>query len=743
MSTVNGDIGGKIRRIINTLLSTAMLLSFAACSSASAPHKPPEVAPCSTERHVLPAARADDERDDFGKYAEIYAKERIELPGNQSVLYGEALTGGGIFSYGIDSYGSTVFYLIDSSDYAAQMLPIQLADDVYLLGQSVDDLLPVMTIDENGEYVICLFAGAQLAEWAVLALPAQYAEDVIIGLTVLPEHFIVELSREIIVLNQSSEFEKSLGMFSGPTMCSISSLGNIIIAGETKKDALSAETVTKVNVFNASFELIGTYETETRFDAFCAGSRDGEILALKNGVVYSYHYESSEITSIIDAVSSGMNSNKIFYASDGRYITMQRGIPTLWSSINDENLTVLTLAAYHLNLSLELLIDLFNESTTDYKIRVVDYATFDDLVGNGNGLMRLNADIVAGFTPDLYDLTNLTVHSFVRNGLLEDMQNHFMSHGIQTSKLVSSVFEHLKTEDRIYYIMPSFTIISVIGSRDMLGDSTHLMPDKFFSTAAELSPEKLFGPEVTREDFLRYTLLFNGSEYFDVKSKTCDFNKSNFGRFLELAASLPEKIDYSKIDSQDISRVYAGEQKLIFSAVSGDLISLFSYYDTAFLGKAEYVGFPSTLSSGSAFVPDALIGVSSTSPRKAQAMDFIAFTLGDYCQTSSALAGLPIRQSALEKRVEYWTSERMKYNKSLMTVYNGAMVELSGNSSTEHLKEQLYAAIAAGDTLAIFDETLFQLIYLESQAYFIGKTSLTQCLNALQSKVRLYLAEQY
>lgn len=166
-------------------------------------------------------------------------------------------------------------------------------------------------------------------------------------------------------------------------------------------------------------------------------------------------------------------------------------------------------------------------------------------------------------------------------------------------------------------------------------------------------------------------------------------------------------------------------------------------YDTAFLGKAEYVGFPSTLSSGIAFVPDALIGVSSTSRHKEQAMDFISFTLSDYCQTSSTLFGLPVNQNALEKRVEYWASEHEKYNRSLVTVYNGARMELVGNSSAEYLKEHLYAAIASGDTLAIFDDSLFQLIYLESQSYFNGKTSLQQCLNTLQSKVRLYLAEQY
>lgn len=731
-----------MRRVLSILLLAAILLSLAACSSTPSQIQQ-EATLHNVEYRNLFSPKTEADQTDLEQVAGIYGKERIELPGNQAVLYGEKQTGSKIFAYGIDSYGNTAFYILDSSDCSAQILPIQLSDNVYLLGQSSDDLQPVMTINEDGEYVLNLFADSQLVEQTILKLPEQYSEDVIIGLTVLPNHLIVELSSEIIVLNRSSEFEKSLGAFSGPTMCSISTLGNVIIAGETKKDILSAESVTEVNIFDASLELLGTYESETRFDAFCTGRNDGEILALKNGIIYSYHYKSGEITAIIDAVSSGMNSNKVFYASDGRYITIQRGIPVFWSAINNEDLTVLTLATYHLSRSLELLVDLFNESTTDCKIRIIDYASFEDSSGNGKGLMRLNADIVAGFTPDLYDLTNLNVQSFVRNGLLENMQNHFAENGIQASELVASAFEQLKVENGLYYIMPSFSIISVIGSRDMLGEDAHLTPDRFFSLAEELSPDKLFGPELTREDLLRYALLFNREEYFDEKTKTCNFTSTSFERFLALAASFPEEIDYSQIDSQDIARVYAGEQKLMFSAVSGDLISLFSYYDTAFSGKAEYVGFPSDVSSGTAFVPTSLIGISSTSLRKEQAMDFIAFTLSDYCQTSSKVFGLPIKQDALEERVEYWVAEYEKFNKSLVTVYDGARIELAGNPSAASSKERLYAAIAATDTLAIFDDSLFQLVFSGSQSYFNGKINLQQCLENLQSKVRLYLAEQH
>lgn len=731
-----------MRRLFSMLLLATMLISLAACSSAAIPQSQQTETPEIQEYQYTSAPRADNIQASLEQSAEVYGKERLEIPGDQAYVYWGMLTGEKIFSYGVDSYNNTVFYLLDPSNFDVQMLQIKLSDSVYLLGQSYDDVQPILTINESGEYILNLFADSQLAEQTVLKLPDQYSDDIIVGITVIPEHFIVELSSEIIALSRNSEFEKSFGSFSGATLCSITRNGHLVIAGETKEDMPPAKSVTKVNLFDFNLDLLDAYESETQFEAFCTGNVDGEILALKNGIIYSYHYESGEISSVIDAVSSGMNSNKVFYAADDKYITFQKGIPALWSVLNDEDITVLTMATYHLNYSLELLIDSFNESSADCKIKVIDYASFEDSSDSKNGLMRLNADIVAGFTPDLYDLTNLHTQSFIRNGLLENMESFFTQCGIEPEKLVSSAYEQLKMEDGVYYMMPSFTIISVIGNRDMLEEDAHLTPDRFFSVAAELSPDKLFGPDLTREAFLRYTLLFNSEEYFNEKADTCNFTSSGFGRFLEFAASLPEEVDYSQIDSQDISRAYAGEQMLILSSMSGDLVSLFSYYDTAFEGKAEYVGFPSTLSSGIALAPSSLIGVSSASLHKEQAIDFIAFTVSDYCQSNAALSGLPINQNALEKRVDYWASEYEKFGKSLVTVYNGARIELSGNASAEYSKEHIFAAIDSADTLAIFDDTLFYLIFTESQSYFNGKTSLQQCLDTLQSKVQLYLAER-
>ena len=731
-----------MRKVLCLILSLAILASLVACSANTSTqiHK---VNPTNTKDsgNVIPISEKNQEI--IEQLGAVYGKERIELPGNQAYVYMDVMAGKKIFAYGMDSQNNNVFYLINPEDCSVQMLPIQIEGNIYLLGQSDEATYSILTIGESGENIVNFFEESQLIRQQELVLPEEYTGDIITGITVMPEHFIVELSSEIIALNRNCEFEKSLGCFNANMLCSITPEGNLIVAGETTKDSLSEKAVTQVSLFDASLEPLETYELEMLFDTLCTGTADGTILAIKNGVVYSCDYRNNIITAKIDAVSSGLNSSRIYVASADKYIATQRGIPSLWSPIDKDEITELTLATYNLGYPLELLIDMFNESSSDCKIKVIDYASYEDLSNSDNGLMYFNADIVAGFTPDLYDLTNLNVQSFIGNGLLEDMGSYLEQEKIKSTDFVPSALEMLKKEDKLYYIMPSFTLISAIGSRDILGEDTNLTAEKFFSTAVDSSPEELVGPEMTKEDFLRYTLLFNWRQYYSENTETCNFTYENFGRFLEFASSLPEEIDYSQIESQDIMRAYAGEQKLLIGGINGNLVSFFSYYDAAFGGKGEYVGFPSNSSSGKALLPSSLIGISSTSLNKEYAMDFIAFILSDYCQTNGNLSGLPVIYNALEKRIDYWGSEHEKFQKSLVSVYEGARVELKGTPSAEHIKKIIYSAIASADILAIYDENLFQIVYEECQSFFNNRTTIEQCVNSIQSKVGLYIAEQY
>ena len=172
------------------------------------------------------------------------------------------------------------------------------------------------------------------------------------------------------------------------------------------------------------------------------------------------------------------------------------------------------------------------------------------------------------------------------------------------------------------------------------------------------------------------------------------------------------------------------------------MISMFAYYDTAFKGTAEYVGFPSSTSSGVALAPTSLIGLSSTSPNKKIAIEFIYFILSDHCQTEKTLPGLPIVINSLESRMDYWASEYEEFHKPLSAFYDGASVEIRGSISAETAKSHLYDAINAADTLAIFDNNILQLIANECQPFFNGVIPARQTAERIQSKIQLYIAEK-
>lgn len=729
-----------MRKTTSLLLAIIMLISLTACSASS----PPEAHDTAPSAAVTPSSvNSSSERGELSlaPSGAIYVKERIELPGTQANIRQSVLTGDKIFAYGIDCYDTQVFYLIDPTDCSVEVMPIE-AENFYLLGQSYKNEQPVLTVNEDGDYLLSVYENGERTLQSVIRLPEQYAGDVITGLTLIPEHYILELSGELIATSRDCEIEKSLGSFFGSHICGITQDGHLVTALSPKPDNPAASPVTRISVLDFKLETLGSYETELLFDSFCSCALDSELLAAKNGIVYSYKYKSGEIEGLIDAASSGMSLNSLYYAPEAKYISFQKGIPAVWSVLSDEGLKILTLATYDLNYSLEQLIDMFNESSSDCKIKIIDYAAYND-VSASSAMTRLNADIVAGFTPDIYDLSRLNAQSFIRNGLLANMEEYFPQCGIEPESLVSGAYNSLKSEGGVYCMMPSFTLLSVVGNAEDIKGDTHLSSDAFFAMSTDMPAQSLLGTEMTRADFLRYTLLFNAGEYIDTDSKSCNLTKSGFGRYLELASRLPEETDNNTIDSQDISRAYAGEQRLILSSISGDLISYFSYYNTVFAGNAEFVGFPSDTSSGTAFIPSSLVGVSSASPYKEQAMELIAFLLSEYCQSSGAIKGLPMNKAALDGRINYWAAEYEKFDKALVSFYDGARVEISGSGTAEEIKNRIYAALDRGDTLAVLDDTLFELIYAECQAYFNAHTDLSQCLDALSSKLSIYLAEKY
>ena len=173
-----------------------------------------------------------------------------------------------------------------------------------------------------------------------------------------------------------------------------------------------------------------------------------------------------------------------------------------------------------------------------------------------------------------------------------------------------------------------------------------------------------------------------------------------------------------------------------------DQVSLFCFYDTAFDGNAAYLGFPCAESSKSAFVPSALIGMSSSSTNTSKSAEFLNFILSDYCQTGTLISGLPVLQSALQSRIEFWVSDYEQFPKSMYTYYDGLSVTIEGSTAPTTARDQVYNLINSANVLARSDPDLLSLIITECQSYFYGVTTSSQAVEHIQSKASIYLAEK-
>ena len=108
---------------------------------------------------------------------------------------------------------------------------------------------------------------------------------------------------------------------------------------------------------------------------------------------------------------------------------------------------------------------------------------------------------------------------------------------------------------------------------------------------------------------------------------------------------------------------------------------------------------------------------------------------------------LPIVKSSLDKKLaakaelyEEYVAADLHY---LSTSYDGVQIKIDGIMPVDTALSLTYDLIGRADTLAIFDDTLFQIILRESEAYFSGGASLEQTVKGIQSKAEIYLSEQY
>lgn len=406
--------------------------------------------------------------------------------------------------------------------------------------------------------------------------------------------------------------------------------------------------------------------------------------------------------------------------------------------------TVLRMFCVGLNDDISKQVLSFNRTSPDYRIEVRDYAAYSDGLDASAAYTRMNVDLMAGDVPDVFCTDGLPVDTYAARGMLEDLWPYIDADTEFGGRdaLVLPLFEAMSIDGCLYEVTDGFGINTVAGHAGYAVDGWSMAD---FMAAYDKMPAgcSVFGADFTRLDALYLSLALRLDELIDEEQGTCRFDGEEFRKIVEFTELFPET---GAGDNDEFSRIASGEQMLASVWVT-NVFGLDSAL-CAFGEDGAALGMPGAAGNGSAFSPGSGLAMSASSAHKDGAWSFLRrLLLAQNQQTDDAMGALrgrlPSNRAALERLIGYAGTPDMedgKENPKFVTWSQGH--EYAAYALTEEKTAALRELIDSTENVYKWDDSIFELISGELNAYYNGDKTLAQAAGNIQSRVELYLQSQ-
>lgn len=715
-------------------LALLLLLALSLCGCAGE-KAGDEAAPAAPARAADPEAAPMAESYDAGA---VWDRQLLPLPEAGLSFTKAALCGGRLFLSGTDAEGSPVFYWLDPADGSAERVEAPEGLTVEGVSAGGDGSPLILAAGREGEMLALGLRDGQIAQLAALGMPEGFEDSFYTRLSAWAGGCAaLTWDGSVLALDTEGKLLKELGRYERLAACFPTEDG-LLTARALNAPGTGVPSLT-VELWDRELRRTAAYTWDCACDALYPDAVPGCLLLRADDCIFRLRYETGEKTPLIDAQLSGLYG-ELLPLGDALFFSLERGDPVLWSPASGPA-KVLTLASYQTDFTLEALVQRYNESGAACKIQIIDYAQYDQTEGDGKGLDRLRADIIAGFTPDLYDLSRLPARLYAARGLFEDLAPLLPE---ETAGLSPHVRQALTDGGRLWYLAPFYRALTYCAPESLTGGREDWTAEDFFAAAEGRAPEELFGPAATRDGLLTELLLFDGESYLDRERQSCFFTGSDFGRWLSLAAALPA--EGSTETAIDATWVVLGRQSLLAEQLGANPVIALIFAGAYYGGAASFPGFPGSAGGVTLLEPVAFTALSSASRHREEALDFLRYLLSDGVQSDFGY-GLPALDAQLDAALERSARRYQELSHEgpykAYLPYGEGSLEVEGAPYAPAFKERTKEIICRADRLAARDDTLRQLILGECQAYFAGQASLEDTLSRIQSKAQIYLAEQY
>ncbi len=393
----------------------------------------------------------------------------------------------------------------------------------------------------------------------------------------------------------------------------------------------------------------------------------------------------------------------------------------------------------------------YNKADKDFRIVMRDYSIYNTDADYNAGETRLNADIIAGNMPDIMMPSyNANMDSYIKKGLLADI-GELIAKDPELSKIeyMENVFEAYKVNGKLYYVIPSFEVQTVVAKKSIVGDRRGWTIEEMQQELAKHEGMQAFG-EMTQDNFIYSIMEYGSGDFMDLAAGKCSFDSDSFIGLLEYAKSLPAEINnddshfdddwYMKYQSQ-----YRENRTMLMSLYISDFTNVKSQIKGYMGEDVAYVGFPTANRTGSLLSASSTYVLSAKSKCLDGAWDFIKYYLTPEYQTERTW-GLPTIKSELKKRAQlatrksFWLDENgneVEYDDYFYI--NGEEVVLEPLSQAQ--VDELLDFIGSVKARSFYNEDLQNIVTEEVAAFFKGQKSAADVAKIIQSRAQLYLNE--
>ena len=512
-----------------------------------------------------------------------------------------------------------------------------------------------------------------------------------------------------------------------------------------------------------------------------------------NNNIYGYAAKTDTKEKLVDWLSCDVDTNNMSgYAmlSDSRVAALMQDWstdPTTYqlivlhrvdaSEIKEKK--VLTLACMYLDWNLRSMIVEYNKTNDEYRINVVDYSEYATDDDYNAGVTKLTTEIISGSVPDIFLTSNLPIDKYAAKGVIADL-NTFMDggNGLSRDYFVPQVMSALEKDGKLYELPTSFSVQTAYALSSIASqyDTWNVAAVQDAMTQLQ-EGATVFSDGWTKNTALSNCLSRNLSAFVDWTTGKCEFDSEAFQQLLAFCNSFPAEtsdgdgaIAYASsadiaVDDamweSDATRITNGKQLMSTTGMYSFDSYICNVY--AIRDKITFTGYPTEDGSGSSFVLQMPMAISSVTKYPDAAWDFVCSIIKkmNTIDENNYYYGFPISQAAFDAEMTDIMTEQYQLDEngeqvdwdgdgepdkairgSYETMENGETVYKDVYALTQEDIDQILGVINNTRSVYDYDQEILDIITDEVAAYFAGDKDVQTTASMIQSRVNLYVQEQ-